>query len=766
MNIARLSAESLPVAMQPAAWLAALAGLSLTADLPAANRSTAGRITSLTARSGARLALLAGGAQTLRPSLSGPEAQIAVALVLRGRARLVAGLRRVECAGNDLLALDLGGDWRLEAPGDFELMLTSLPRAQLLSRLGRNADLAARVLGTTVAALAAKPLLRTLAQNFAEADAADLAAIEVALTELVSSALLSETVAPDGALSQAQAEHFRRVAAAIDARLTDPALAVAAIAAQEGFSVRYLQRLFALRGESFSDYLRRERLERCRAELADPNHARESVAAIADRWGFRDQPHFTRAFGAAFGMTPTEARRQIEPPAGPAFRGMPSRARRGEKLAPPKAAAGGAGEACIERDRRHLPAHAGTVHWGFVSRTLPPVLRVDPGAVVTVETLTQHGGDDLDRFVAGDANAESVFAWTREHKAVDRRGAGPMNASIFGRGAGEGFGVHICTGPIHVRGAEPGDVLAVEILDLAPRPCANPAHAGKAFASNVSAWWGYQYDDLIAAAGRREAERREVVTIYEIDLADASVARALYSYRWTPQTDPFGVSHARIDYPGVPVDPATIATRAGVLAGITVPARPHFGFVGVAPREADIVDTIPPGYFGGNIDNWRAGKGATLYLPVAVEGALLSVGDGHFAQGDGEINGTGLECSLTGTLRIGLHKAARLPAHLRGLPTPLIETPTHWVVQAFSFQNHLRDLGRNAQSEVYARSTIDLALRNAYRQTRRFLMDAFGLDEDEALSLMSVAVDFGVTQVADGNFGVHATVPKSVFHGR
>ena len=193
-----------------------------------------------------------------------------------------------------------------------------------------------------------------------------------------------------------------------------------------------------------------------------------------------------------------------------------------------------------------------------------------------------------------------------------------------------------------------------------------------------------------------------------------------------------------------------------------MPARPHLGFIGVAPREAEIVDTIPPGHFGGNLDNWRAGPGATLYLPVSVEGGLLSVGDGHFAQGDGEVNGTGLECSLTATLRLHLHKAHLLPAHLRGLPTPLLETPTHWIVQAFSFQNHLRDLGRGAQSEVYARSTVDLALRNAFRQARRFLMDAFALDEDEALSLMSVAVDFGVTQVADGNFGVHAAIAKDL----
>jgi acetamidase/formamidase len=378
-----------------------------------------------------------------------------------------------------------------------------------------------------------------------------------------------------------------------------------------------------------------------------------------------------------------------------------------------------------------------------------------------VETLTQHAGDDWDRMVEGDAGAQSVFEWTKERKAINRRGAGPVDASVFGRGAGEGFGVHICTGPIHVAGAEPGDFLEIEILDIRPRPSGNLNHAGKAFASNVSAWWGYQYKDMITSG-----DLHETVTIFEIDIEAPTVARPLYSYRWTPQTDPSGVLHATLDYPGVRVDHASVLKQEGVLAGVEVPARMHFGFIGVAPREADFVDTIPPGPFGGNMDNWRAGKGAKLYLPVQVEGALLSVGDGHFSQADGEINGTGLECSLTGDLRITLHKARAAPAFLRGLKGPVIETEDCWVIQSFSYSNYLRELGTSAQSEVYRRSTVDLALRNAFRQTRRFLMDGFDFSEDEALTLMSLAADFGITQVADGNFGAHALVRKYLLAGR
>jgi hypothetical protein len=122
------------------------------------------------------------------------------------------------------------------------------------------------------------------------------------------------------------------------------------------------------------------------------------------------------------------------------------------------------------------------------------------------------------------------------------------------------------------------------------------------------------------------------VTIYEIfagSEGDPDVtphARALY-YRWEPQTDPFGVVHATYDYPGVPVARGSVKRRHNVLDGIRIPLRPHFGVIAVAPREVDFVDSIPPSYFGGNLDNWRLGTGSTVYLPVSVPGALLSVGD-------------------------------------------------------------------------------------------------------------------------------------------
>ena len=190
----------------------------------------------------------------------------------------------------------------------------------------------------------------------------------------------------------------------------------------------------------------------------------------------------------------------------------------------------------------------------------------------------------------------------------------------------------------------------------------------------------------------------------------------------------------------------------------------HFGTMGVAPAEADFVDSVPPSYFGGNIDNWRIGKGGTMYYPVAVPGALLSAGDPHAAQGDSELAGTAIETSMTGLVQVVLHKAAAQQGTiLEGLDYPLLETDSEWVVHGFSYANYLTELGETAQSDIFSKSSIDNAMRDAFRKMRHFLMTAKGLGEDEAVSLMSVAADFGVTQVVDGNWGVHGVISKSIF---
>jgi acetamidase/formamidase len=440
-----------------------------------------------------------------------------------------------------------------------------------------------------------------------------------------------------------------------------------------------------------------------------------------------------------------------------------------EALQPRQSPLPGEPGAPVRSNHWYVPASDKTVHWGYYSKNLKPIIEIESGDYVTLECLTHMAGDDPERMINGDPGAESVYHWTKDKKNVDRRGAGPMNSpagaggdSLVGAGPAHAHGVHILTGPISVRGAEPGDVLEVRILDMYPRPCGNSEYQNKSFGSNLAAHWGYHYHDLI-----EEPKGREVVTIYEIDTTgNRDWARPVYNYRWGPFTDPNGVRHEIYDYPGLVVDPKDYNPKHGILKNVRVPIRPHFGSIGLAPKEVDMATSIPPSYNGGNIDDWRVAKGAKLYLPVSVEGALLSAGDTHACQGDSELCGTAIESSWTGVFQLVLHKQKDLGGTmLAQLEGPLLETQDEWVVHGFSYPNYLADLGPDAQREIFKKSSVDDAMRDAYRKIRNFLMRTQNLSEDEAISLISVAVDFGVTQVVDANWGIHATLKKRVFAG-
>ena len=195
-------------------------------------------------------------------------------------------------------------------------------------------------------------------------------------------------------------------------------------------------------------------------------------------------------------------------------------------------------------EERHLSLHAGNIHWGYFSKDEPPKMYVESGATVTVEMASHHACDDYDKMVLGDPGMESVFAWDELGQAVSRRGA-----------TGGGDGVHVLTGPIYVEDAEPGDILMVEILDLAPRPNKD----GKTFGSNAAAWWGYQMrnpkadgEDYTAGAFTgTPGESDEVVTIYELYEEDGeSFATLAYQFEWPTITDPGGTVRDYIAYPG------------------------------------------------------------------------------------------------------------------------------------------------------------------------------------------------------------------------
>ncbi len=790
MDLLRFTTESYAETDRLRAWTEALDRLGLHCGAPlAAGRPLHGTITSRRSTSGFELIALAAFAQTIEFKVDGADS-LMIVLHLDGGVTLVADGVRARVATGDIIYASSREGAHLAFTSEFRAFAIRVPRSAINARLLTPFSLrAGRLPGEAGIGHVFSGFLRSIAESVETLTLDELRPLELALAEfLVASLAAHDKEGSFSGLTPSQAAIFSRVCRTIEGNLADPDLGLTSIAKEERVSPRYLQKLFEAVGQNFSIYLRSRRLERCRAELVNPLYEKVSIADVCFRWGFNDPAYFSRVFREQYGASPRTFRheaglelarhlvRRIS-------RGLPVNA--GSLIVHAQLAEQGAAhEVSDEADsaeqpeapaaqtqresgkpRHHLlRATANTIHWGYFSHDLKPVLEVNSGDTVTIETLTQHAADDWERMVQGDPGAESVFHWTAGRKNVNRRGAGPMDASIYGRGAGEGIGVHICTGPIAVRGAEPGDVLEVRIVDIHPRGCANPKFAGRAFGSNAAAWWGFHYRELLT-----EPKPREVVTIYEIDDAatagETAYARAVYNFRWTPQRDPFGVMHPTIDYPGVPVDHSTVVENHDILKNVKIPVRPHFGVVTVAPQQDGLIDSIPPSTFGGNLDNWRVTRGASVFLPIGVPGALLSIGDPHASQGDSELCGTAIECSLTGDFQLVLHKRDTLSGQpFADLTYPLVETADEWVLHGFSYPNYLAEFGANAQSAVYEKSTLDLAMRDAFIKARRFLMTTKGLSEDEAISLISVAVDFGVTQVVDGNWGVHAIIRKALFN--
>lgn len=332
-----------------------------------------------------------------------------------------------------------------------------------------------------------------------------------------------------------------------------------------------------------------------------------------------------------------------------------------------------------------LKATPQTCFWGFFDKTLPPVLTVDSGDLVYVEALTHHAGDAPDLLM--DEGVKAVY-----DKVTDR-----------------GPGVHIMTGPISVRGAEPGDTLMVRILKTQPR---------LPYGSNIAAHWGYLYNTF----------KKERITIYKLDF-ESNLAHPDFAYDFK--------GRPLYDKPGFVTAPDPSA-RQKIKHRVSIPMRPHFGVMGVAPNESGRINSIPPGSFGGNIDNWRIGAGATMYYPVFNKGANFFVGDSHMAQGDAELAGTAIEASLNGYFQIFVLKDFKTT-------NPILETDSHWITHGFN-----EDLNK--------------AMRQSADQMLDFLVTKRKMSADEAYSMISVAVDFGVTQVVDIRQGCHAAVPKSLFN--
>lgn len=244
-----------------------------------------------------------------------------------------------------------------------------------------------------------------------------------------------------------------------------------------------------------------------------------------------------------------------------------------------------------------------------------------------------------------------------------------------------GPGPHLLTGPIYVNGAEPGDVLQVRLEDISPRlPMGFNA---------IRPGWG-----------------------------------AL----------PEQFTEARLRFIPLNLDKGVAQFPNG--SGISIPLEPFFGILGVATDETNR-SSVPPGVYGGNIDNRELGVGSSIFLPIFVPGALFSIGDGHAAQGDGEINVTAIETSMNGTIQINLRKDLQLSA-------PLAETPTDIITLGFG-------------------ETLDQAFEFALQQMITFLEHFAGLSAEDAYVLCSLAVNFHITQVVNRpHKGVHGMLPKSI----
>jgi acetamidase/formamidase len=186
----------------------------------------------------------------------------------------------------------------------------------------------------------------------------------------------------------------------------------------------------------------------------------------------------------------------------------------------------------------------------------------------------------------------------------------------------------------------------------------------------------------------------------------------------------------------IPLDEKRMVARFA--PGIEIPLHPFFGSMGVAPPESSgRLSSNPPWIHAGNLDNKDLVAGTTLYIPVHAAGALFEVGDGHAGQGNGEVDITAMETSLIGTFQFVVRK----DMHLRW---PRAETATHFITMGLH-----EDL--NEATKLAVREMID------------YLMTEKHLSRDDAYMLSSVAADLNITELVDGNKGVHMAIPKAIF---
>ena len=343
-----------------------------------------------------------------------------------------------------------------------------------------------------------------------------------------------------------------------------------------------------------------------------------------------------------------------------------------------------------------VPSRPETVIFGSFPIDAPPVARVRPGQTVRIDTLS-HAGATQDEHPVEFLGAYGVKREEILQDVID------FWASRPGRPR-EGRGGHILTGPVYIDGAEPGDMLEVQVLDLSTRVPYGINNTNPTSGVFDPTYPGTQPGDagLDIPPGTRHFIRTARVGGREV---------ALFA-------------------PDIQVP---LAPFMGVMA--VAPANPIVGQPGVT--VAGVQSSRPPGPYGGNLDLKDLTIGSKLYLPVFHSGARFYVGDPHSAQGDGEVSGTAIEHSLSGLFRFVVHKG-------RKIATPRAETATHDILLGIDLD-------------------LDRALRLATREAVSFLVAERGLSTAKAFSLASIAVDFHVAEAVDLTQVVSARIPKSLF---
>jgi acetamidase/formamidase len=288
--------------------------------------------------------------------------------------------------------------------------------------------------------------------------------------------------------------------------------------------------------------------------------------------------------------------------------------------------------------------------------------------------LTVHSGDQVQiQTVSG--NPERLIA-----AGVKPEDIQPALKEIYDKVTDKGPGGHLLTGPVYIEEAEPGDVLEVRIL-------------------RISMDVPYAYNGFGPTTG-----------VFP---------------------DEFPYQRTKL----IPLDRQKgMATFA---PGIQIPLRPFFGSMGIAPPGTARLNSAPPWIHAGNMDNKELVAGTTLYIPVHAKGALFEVGDGHAGMGNGEVDVTAMETSLTGTFEFIVHKGT-------SMRWPRAETPAYYITMGFN-----EDLQK----------ATDLAIH----EMLDFLMTEKHLSRDDAYMLTSIAADVDITQLVDGKKGVHVLCPKAIF---